>query len=70
MSTASAPAGEAGVAKAIDILKKELDVTMALTGTNRVGDIGRDVIVGMEAKKKPARKRKKTASNSRCHGRA
>ena len=51
-------AGEAGVAKAIDILVKELDVAMALTGTNRVGDIGRDVIVGMETKKKPARKRK------------
>ena len=26
--------GKAGVAKAIDILEKELDVTMALTGTN------------------------------------
>jgi L-lactate dehydrogenase (cytochrome) len=53
--------GQAGVAKAIDILTKELDVAMALTGTNRIGDIGRDVIVGMEAKK-PARKRKaKTA---------
>src|SRR6185503_5460242 len=46
--------GQAGVAKAIEILVKELDVAMALTGTNRVGDIGRDVIVGMEAK--PARK--------------
>ena len=36
---------------------------MALTGTNRVGDIGRDVIVGMEAKKKPARRNKKAADN-------
>ena len=36
--------GEAGVAKAIDILGKELDVTMALTGTRRVSDIGRQVI--------------------------
>src|SRR6185312_12896530 len=33
--------GQAGVAKAIDILTKELDVAMALTGSNRVGDIGR-----------------------------
>ena len=28
--------GKAGVAKAIDILKKELSVAMALTGTTRV----------------------------------
>ena len=37
-------AGEAGVAKAIDIIRRELDVSMALTGTNRVADIGRQVI--------------------------
>jgi L-lactate dehydrogenase (cytochrome) len=54
--------GQAGVAKAIDILKKELDVAMALTGTNRVSDIGREVIVGMEAKKKPAARRKARAA--------
>ena len=54
--------GQAGVAKAIDILTKELDVAMALTGSNRVGDIGCDVIVGMEGKKKPARKRKPKAA--------
>jgi L-lactate dehydrogenase (cytochrome) len=36
--------GESGVSKAIEILGKELDVTMALTGTKRVGDIGRQVI--------------------------
>jgi L-lactate dehydrogenase (cytochrome) len=34
-------AGEAGVAKAIDIVRRELDFTMALTGVNRVHDIGR-----------------------------
>ena len=33
--------GQAGVAKAIDILNKELSVTMALTGTNKIADIGR-----------------------------
>jgi L-lactate dehydrogenase (cytochrome) len=49
--------GQAGVAKAIDILKNELSVTMALTGTNRIADIGPGVLVGGEAKK-PARKRK------------
>ena len=53
--------GQAGVAKAIDILTKELDVAMALTGTNRIAEIDRDVIVGMQAKKKPAAKRKSKA---------
>jgi L-lactate dehydrogenase (cytochrome) len=36
--------GENGVSKAIEILAKELDVTMALTGTKRVRDIARQVI--------------------------
>jgi L-lactate dehydrogenase (cytochrome) len=36
--------GQAGVAKAIDILAKELDVAMALTGTRSIGDIDRRVI--------------------------
>jgi len=54
--------GQAGVAKTIDILKKEFDVAMALTGTNRVSDIGRDVIVGMETPKKPATRRKAKAA--------
>ena len=49
--------GKAGVAKAIDILQKELSVAMALTGTTRVADIGPQVLVGGEVKK-PARKRK------------
>ncbi|MBI2713185.1 MAG: alpha-hydroxy-acid oxidizing protein [Rhizobiales bacterium] len=52
-------AGQAGVAKAIDILEKELSVTMALTGTNRIADIGPHVLVGAEAKKKTKAKRKK-----------
>ena len=46
--------GKAGVAKAIDILRKELNVTMALTGTTRVSDIGPQVIVGGEAEKADA----------------
>jgi len=50
--------GRAGVSKAIEILKNELSVTMALTGTNRVADIGPNIIVGGETKKKPTRKRK------------
>lgn len=49
--------GKEGVAKAIDILKKELSVAMALTGTTRVADIGPQVIVGAENKKTTARKR-------------
>jgi L-lactate dehydrogenase (cytochrome) len=36
--------GEAGVAKAIDILKKELDVAMALTGTKSIDEIGPHVL--------------------------
>jgi len=49
--------GRAGVAKAIEILQKELSVAMALTGTVRVAEIGPQVLVGGEPKK-PARKRK------------
>ena len=37
--------GQAGVTKAIDIMRNELDVTMALCGVNRVRDIDRRVIV-------------------------
>ncbi|HET8972247.1 MAG TPA: alpha-hydroxy acid oxidase [Pseudolabrys sp.] len=48
--------GKAGVAKAIDILKKELSVAMALTGTTRVSDIGPQVLVGNETKRKRTRK--------------
>jgi L-lactate dehydrogenase (cytochrome) len=51
-------AGGAGVAKAIDILKKELSVAMALTGVNSIAEIGRHVLVGGEAKKKRMRKSK------------
>jgi L-lactate dehydrogenase (cytochrome) len=36
--------GEAGVAKAIDIIRKELDVTMALCGVKTIKDIDRRVI--------------------------
>jgi len=61
--------GEAGVAKAIDILRKELDVAMALTGTNSIKDIGPQVLNDgtdrpQPAAKanKPARKKQKTKS--------
>jgi L-lactate dehydrogenase (cytochrome) len=37
--------GEAGVAKAIDIIRQELDVTMALTGKRSVADIDRSVLL-------------------------
>ncbi|HTQ82911.1 MAG TPA: alpha-hydroxy acid oxidase [Pseudolabrys sp.] len=50
-------AGKPGVTQAIEILKKELSVTMALTGVNRIADIGPQVLVDAAAKK-PARKRK------------
>jgi L-lactate dehydrogenase (cytochrome) len=38
-------AGQAGVAQAIDIIRQELDVSMALTGTRRVSEIGPQVLV-------------------------
>ncbi len=41
--------GGEGVAKAIDILKKELDIAMALTGTNSIAEISRQLVVGNEA---------------------
>jgi L-lactate dehydrogenase (cytochrome) len=37
-------AGEAGVAKAIEIIRKELDVCMALTGVNGINEIGPSVL--------------------------
>ena len=37
--------GQEGVAKAIDILRRELDVNMALCGVRNVRDLDRSVIV-------------------------
>jgi L-lactate dehydrogenase (cytochrome) len=37
--------GQAGVANAIEIIRKELDVTMALCGVNSVKEIGRQVVM-------------------------
>ena len=50
--------GEAGVAKAIEILSKELSVTMALTGVNKISEIDRHVLVDGPAKKKTAGRKK------------
>ncbi len=36
--------GQAGAAKAIEILRKELEVSMALTGVNRLDQIGRHIL--------------------------
>jgi len=52
--------GRDGVAKAIDILRKELDVNMALCGVKNVRDIGRDIVMSDDAPAtttKTARKR-------------
>jgi L-lactate dehydrogenase (cytochrome) len=38
-------AGQAGVARAIDILKSELDVSMALTGVTKIADVDRRILV-------------------------
>jgi L-lactate dehydrogenase (cytochrome) len=39
--------GQAGVARAIEIMRSELDTTMALIGVTRVGDIDRRMIVNL-----------------------
>jgi L-lactate dehydrogenase (cytochrome) len=44
-------AGQAGVAHAIDILRKEFDVTMALCGKKSVNEIDRDVLADTETQR-------------------
>jgi len=39
-----AAGGEAGVTKAIDILRNELRVTLALTGTSTIGAVGPHIL--------------------------
>ena len=61
------PGGKAGVKRAIEILKNELSVTMALTGVNKISDIGPQVLVGSEEsapKKKAAARKRKAAPQS------
>ena len=58
--------GQAGVAKAIDILKNELSVTMALTGIGRIADIDGRVIEGGVEKKKPAKVAKPKAAKPKA----
>jgi L-lactate dehydrogenase (cytochrome) len=45
--------GQAGVARAIEILQKELDVTMALCGVNKVADVGPQVLVETDSQRRP-----------------
>jgi L-lactate dehydrogenase (cytochrome) len=49
-------AGKAGVAQAINILKNELSVTMALTGKNKISEIDQNVIIGGAVKKAPRKR--------------
>ena len=46
--------GQAGVTRAIEIMRNELDVCMALTGITSIGGIGRRVIASMEARQSAA----------------
>jgi L-lactate dehydrogenase (cytochrome) len=39
--------GQAGVARAIEIIRSELDISMALTGVNTIGEIDRRVVASM-----------------------
>ena len=45
--------GQAGVARAIEILGKELDTTMALCGVKRIAEINRDVLVETDSQRRP-----------------
>ena len=45
--------GQAGVARAIEILHKELDVTMALCGVKSVAEINRDVLADTQSQRRP-----------------
>jgi len=45
--------GQAGVARAIEILHKELDVTMALCGVKSVAEINRDVLADTQSQRSP-----------------
>ncbi len=45
--------GQAGVARAIEILHKELDVTMALCGVKSTAEINRDVLADTESQRRP-----------------
>jgi L-lactate dehydrogenase (cytochrome) len=43
--------GQAGVARAIEILHKELDVTMALCGVKSIAEINRDVLADTQSQR-------------------
>jgi len=58
--------GKAGVHRAIEILQKELDVTMALTGKNSIAEIGPDVLVGYEADAEKAQGRHAAALHAQA----
>jgi L-lactate dehydrogenase (cytochrome) len=45
--------GEAGVSHAIELLRKEFDVTMALCGVKTVAEIDRDVIADSQTQRRP-----------------
>ena len=45
ISSGSAPAAKQEWPKAIDVIRKELKVSMALTGIKRVNEIGRHILV-------------------------
>ncbi|MGI8525372.1 MAG: alpha-hydroxy acid oxidase [Pseudolabrys sp.] len=57
--------GQAGVSKAIEILKKELDVTMALCGVSSIAEIGPNVLVDPPFTQRPRRKTKTAAKPKR-----
>ena len=62
--------GQAGVAHAIEIIRNELDVTMALTGVNNIAEIDRqrdrkltELVVGRMEPLSPPQSRRMFATN-------
>jgi len=45
--------GQAGVANAIEILRKEFDVTMALCGVKSTAEINREMLADTESQRRP-----------------
>ncbi|HNG25583.1 MAG TPA: alpha-hydroxy-acid oxidizing protein, partial [Microthrixaceae bacterium] len=43
---AVAARGEAGVAHVLDVLRSDMDVALALTGTTDVADLDRSILIG------------------------
>jgi L-lactate dehydrogenase (cytochrome) len=60
--------GQAGVTAAIEVIRKELDITMALCGVSSIAEIGPNVLVDPPFSQKSPRRRPKTAAKPKRRG--